>query len=739
MTGRSSQAAVALAPEASEADVALVNGRYRIEGQLGRGGAASVFRATELATGRRVALKRLVETASPRLASLFELEFHTLASVKHKNIVEVYDYGSDERGPYYVMELLEGQDLSNQRRLDWRKAAHYACEVASALSVLHARHLVHRDVSARNVWCATDGSLKLIDFGALTSFGTCGDVVGTPPHVAPEALQRRPVDQRTDLYGLGALLYWLLTGTHAYPGRTLRELPRLWANPATPLFEQLEQLGIPAGDMPKELDTLVMALLSENPLARPTTTGEVIDRLSAALGLERRARSGAGDIDFSQPNLMGRERERKEFRRQLEQLMQGHGEATLFAARAGEGRTRLLSEIAVDARIQGAHVVHVQAKSCAGTHGVADAIVQRLLDGLPDAARSAAHDHANVLGHLSRAVEQRLGVPLKLMPAVMGEARANIHDALSRFVTGLAKHTPLVILVDDLESADESSTAWLAAFASRVLDTRVLLGLAVEESNDSDRSFAIKALRQHARRVALKSLTGPETHRLLASLFGEVPYLVRLSERLYRITRGNPARIVELARHLVREGFVSNVDGTWVLPQELPEEQLALDGEERAKATIARLSGDARTLGAALSVRRGPLPLEMCKALGDLSSQKLFQALEELCRVGILASSGLGYHFEDDLSPWIARLAHGRRGAALPRAPGIVPAGGDGRAAPHRIERLGPRHGGWRPGRSVRSRGTHYTRFDQRRSGRDRGGRAAARTRLAPVPRSRPP
>ncbi len=627
----------------------IVAGRYRIERQLGRGGAASVYKALELATGRPVALKRLVENASPRLSSLFELEYHTLSTIKHQNIVEVYDYGADTLGPYYVMELLEGQDLSHQRRVDYRTAAQHGCEVASALSALHARRLVHRDVSARNVWCTREGALKLIDFGALTTFGTCGDVVGTPPHVAPEALRSRPLDQRTDLYALGALLYWLLTGNHAYPARSLRELPQLWTVPPPSVLEQLEHLGLDPREVPKELDALVMALLSENPLARPSTTGEVIDRLSAVLGRSRAPRADAADIGFSQPALTGRERERREFKRQLEQLALGHGEATMLAARPGAGRTRLLDEFAVDARIAGAHVVHIQAKSVSGSHGVAEAIVQRLLDGLPDVARAAAAPHASVLGHLSRSIEQRLGVPLKSMVAVAGETRANIHQALTAFVLAVSEKVPLVVLVDDLESADESSSAWLATLAGQLLLSRILLCVAVEETNESDRSFAIKALRNHCRRVALKSLTGPETQRLLGSLFGDVPYLVRMSERLYRITQGNPARLVELSRHLVREGAISNVDGTWVLPQELPRELLSLDGEERVRIALGRLSPDAKRLGSALSVRRGPLPLEMIKALSDLEPAQLFAALEELTREAVLNSTSVGYHFEDDL------------------------------------------------------------------------------------------
>src|SRR5262249_30164981 len=130
--------------------------------------------------------------------------------------------------------------------------------------------------------------------------------------------------------------------------------------------------------------------------------------------------------------------------------------------------------------------------------------------------------------------------------------------------------------------------------------------------------------------------------------FGDVPYLARLSERLFRATQGNPARLVELSRHLVREGVITNVHGTWVLPQELPEELFKRAGEAHVQMALAYLSEPAKQLGASLSVRRGLLPLEMCKALSDFSSAQLFSGLEELTREGILSSSGLGYHFEDE-------------------------------------------------------------------------------------------
>ena len=160
--------------------------------------------------------------------ALFEREYHTLVRLKHPRIIEVYDYGLTDQGPYYTMELLDGQDLQQLAPLPYREACRHLRDVASSLALLHAHRLVHRDVSPRNVRLTADGRAKLIDFGALATFGIAEDVVGTPPSMAPEVLRRLPLDQRTDLFALGAIGYWALTGRHAFPARTVQDLPSVW-------------------------------------------------------------------------------------------------------------------------------------------------------------------------------------------------------------------------------------------------------------------------------------------------------------------------------------------------------------------------------------------------------------------------------------------------------------------------------------------------------------------------------
>ncbi|HEX6240034.1 MAG TPA: serine/threonine-protein kinase, partial [Polyangiales bacterium] len=186
-------------------------GRYLIERLLGKGGMASVYAVLDTASGQRAALKRLHAEAAPSAAPLFEREYRTLASLRHPCIVEVYDYGVDAEGPYYTMELVDGRDLSGHAPVPWRSACAYLRDVASIVGLLHARQLLHRDLSPRNLMDC-DGRLKLIDFGALADFGRPAEVAGTPPFVPPEALRGERLDQRADLFALGALGYWLVTG-----------------------------------------------------------------------------------------------------------------------------------------------------------------------------------------------------------------------------------------------------------------------------------------------------------------------------------------------------------------------------------------------------------------------------------------------------------------------------------------------------------------------------------------------
>lgn len=168
---------------------------------------AAVYRALDEVTGAEVAFKLLhARKAADRQArTLFEREHHTLVGLKHPRIIEVFTYGLSDVGPFYTMDLLEGTDLRQLAPLGYGEACRYLRDIASSLALLHAKRLLHRDLSPRNVRLTSDGSAKLIDFGALASFGWNNEIIGTAPFIAPEALLATPLEQQADLFSLGAL------------------------------------------------------------------------------------------------------------------------------------------------------------------------------------------------------------------------------------------------------------------------------------------------------------------------------------------------------------------------------------------------------------------------------------------------------------------------------------------------------------------------------------------------------
>ncbi|HKU37713.1 MAG TPA: serine/threonine-protein kinase, partial [Polyangiales bacterium] len=262
-----------------------------------------VYRVLNRATGQLQAMKRVPEAARTRQTiDAFELEYQVLASLDHPRVVRVYDYGVDADGPYYTMELLEGQDMRRAAPLPYRNACTYLRDIATSLALLHGRRLLHRDLSPSNVRLTPDGHCKLLDFGALTPFGSPSNIVGTPPLIAPEALDGVALDQRTDLYALGALAYWMLTGRHAYPARSIAELPVTWSQALVPPSRY-------ASDTPPELDALVLALLNRDPLARPASAAEVIARFEVIGELEPEdaaERDRLAQSFFTSPRFVGR-------------------------------------------------------------------------------------------------------------------------------------------------------------------------------------------------------------------------------------------------------------------------------------------------------------------------------------------------------------------------------------------------------------------------------------------------
>src|SRR5579863_2546786 len=209
----------------------ILSGRYRLDARIGAGGMSTVYRAFDETLQRQVAIKLLnreVTSDSDELER-FRREARAVAQLSHPHIVSVIDAGEDDGRPYIVFECVEGETLKERIRRRGRlpvpEAVAYAIEIARALGVAHARHIVHRDVKPQNVLIDEEGSAKVTDFGiarTLEEEGLTADgrVVGTTDYVAPEQALGQPVTGQSDLYSLGVVLYEMLTGEVPFKGES---------------------------------------------------------------------------------------------------------------------------------------------------------------------------------------------------------------------------------------------------------------------------------------------------------------------------------------------------------------------------------------------------------------------------------------------------------------------------------------------------------------------------------------
>jgi hypothetical protein len=619
-------------------------GRYALLDLLGQGGMGAVYRARDESSGRMVAFKQLLSAKAGKkrrtVEALFEREYHTLVRLRHPRIIEVYDYGLSESGPYYTMELLEGKELHQLAPLPFREACRHLRDVASSLALVHAHRLVHRDVSPRNVRLGSDGRAKLIDFGALTGFGRATHLVGTVQCIAPEVLQRGALDQRTDLYALGAVAYWLLTGRHAYPARKFQELSALWRK--APLRPSLIEPSIPP-----ELDSLLLSLLRPDPLARPTSAAMVMDQLTAIADLEHEEHELGAESYLSSGRMVGREDEQGWVLRRLERALQGSGSEVVIDGAAGIGKTRLLHEATLQAQLKGLAVLKTDAQAVSGAFGVASSLALALMNACPEQARRAAQAHAALLCQLSPELMEKLVDGPLVAPALNpAERRARLQTALHEWFLEVARERPLLLAVDNIQAADDNSAAFIAALGQKARDSQLFVIVTQRLGDEVVAPLPLRVLRKRGTRVKLAGLSQAACDELVDSLFGGVANCGRVARLLYDKSAGNPQQCMELAQLLVKKKIAKYAAGTWVLPLEVSAEELPSRTEEIWAIKLAGLSDVARSLVEALSIHARPLSIERCLSLSDGGDERAtYAALDQLVADQILLAEGESYRF----------------------------------------------------------------------------------------------
>jgi len=651
---------------------------YRIESVLGQGGMGRVYLAEDLVLRRRVALKCLAPELSrdPEARQRLLNEGRVGATLAHPNAAVLFEIGSEGEDLFLAMEYVPGvtlRDLTAKGTLPWMEVLEIALEVLGALREAHAKGIIHRDVKSQNIRRTPDGRIKVLDFGLAKFVGANtitrdGAVVGTVSYMSPQQVVGENVDARSDLYSLGVVMYELLTGRLPFLGD--QEIAVAHAI----LHEDPITVRELAPETPAELEHIVFKAMMKSSPSRYQTADEMADDLMRFRDHDRRRRAGIQEeVDlianqdvysvrrerFLAP-LVGRDRPLERITALLREARSGEGMAVCLAGEAGVGKTRLLEEFQKACRRDGARVI-VSACVFGGSAGsyypFAEAFrhyfglrAVTTASGLQTFLFDRAPRLAGSLPVLSRF--------LRFTFAANGPtSEEELWEVLDQLVAFIADERPLVLVVEDLQWADEASLRLFTFLASRVPRRRVLLVGTYRpeeiESSPSERPHALPGLlRTMSREDRFERLELPRLHRedvkaILDRLYPAHTWSEDFAGLLFRETEGNPFFMVEILKLLASEKVLEEREGQWSLKTavdkiSVPEKVFdvvmrrlgRLSPREREILELGAVEGDIFHSG---TILRG-LRIERMALL------KTLQFLEQIHH--LIHAAGPHYHFD---------------------------------------------------------------------------------------------
>ncbi|HEY3348441.1 MAG TPA: protein kinase [Thermoanaerobaculia bacterium] len=656
----------------------VINGRYRVDRLLARGGMGGVYRVDDqLFPGRPTALKIFLHPLQ-NTVELFRAEFKTMASLRHPNVARVYDFeqvaGVDAF--FFTMELLPGVPLDRflaaappveeetvdtgsapapstdapphparpplGRIVPWQEALDLLVPVIRALAYLHGRGVVHFDLKPGNIVVDSRGAqrnvrqIKVVDFGLAGLRGIRGLVMGTPHYVSPEIASAKEGDHRADLYSLGIMAFKLLTGETPYSAT--QGLDVLLKQKMT---EPVRFTAAQAERIPPWLREIVERLCSVRPSERPASAGELLDLINRAgsLAYELETRDTRENYLFSSA-FVGRKRELEDVQRSADAGLKGEKHAGLFVTgRSGMGKSRLMREVRQAVQLRGVPFLEVDCfeRDLTESGPMANLVLQAAHLARSVGAQSLLNAHAPEMVKLVPSLPLDAGVePTPPLPNADAERRRVI-EAIAAFLVGLGRVTPYVAYVNDVQWARSGTvdiaSALLALRSGTGSGSKFCLLGSYRIDDVTGRPLARLIQpgpeRPAPRVVELEALHEEDVAGLLRSMLGLAELPEGLVARVTESSEGLPFFVEEILRDILEEGRL------WAFEeQEHADSRIAeglrIDAAASFLKRAARVSVDERSVLDILAVSGRPVDSDVLVDVSALAPQTAREALQIL-------------------------------------------------------------------------------------------------------------
>src|SRR5690349_15734457 len=577
-----------------------LSNRYDIKSELGRGGMGVVYRASDPLLNRDVAIKLIPPTLlNPETEQRFQREAQLVAQMDHPAVVPIYDFGKHDGSLFFVMPVVEGTNLRWFQRdgaVILGEVIDIGIQVADALEYSHSRSVTHRDIKPENIMVVReDGGrlrVRIMDFGlargaAESRVTKTGTIAGTLSYMSPEQVSASGIDNRTDIYSLGTVLYEALTGEPPFSGELQSVLYRI-------VHEIPQPPRTMGADISEELESIILTCIAKEPSKRPQRASEVVESL-------KRSQTRIHQSDLSKSIVMtktmmmprvalspfiGRDKEQAELQKRLNVAMSGECQFVVVSGEPGVGKTRLLDEIENLARARKLLVLHgrtIEQDGAFPYQGFCEAIQEyfRLKDTVSSPHNrldlsDVAPDLVSLFPMLTEISEIRGAATgdskISQLSGSQGpENRTQVFELLARTITRLAAGKPLILFLEDLHAAEISIEA-LQYIVRRLGPTPTLIVGTYRSSEVDNKNHPLTRMLDSFRgdrrftAIALGPFSQAEHRLFLETLIGGPKLADNLVEKLYEATEGNPFFTKELVRSLLDSGGIAkDQTGAWSL------------------------------------------------------------------------------------------------------------------------------------------------------------------------------